>query len=83
LKAIKGNGKRFVNMDSQIQITGNREVLVDGCRKILEYNDIFVRVSTWEMTVNIWGSGLQVSDFGSGAIYISGKIQSVELEKNG
>ena len=42
-------GKRFVHMDSQIQLTGNREVLVDGCRKILEYNDVFVKVKTWEM----------------------------------
>lgn len=82
MKSIIEHGKRFVNMDSQIEITGGREVLVDGCRKILEYNDVFVKVRTWEMTVNIWGSDLSVSDFGSGAIYISGKIQSVELEKN-
>ncbi len=82
MKTVIENGKRFVNMDSQIEITGNREVLVDGCRKILEYNDVFVKVRTWEMTVNIWGNNLSVSDFGSGAIYISGKIQSVELEKN-
>ena len=82
MKTVIENGKRFVNMDSQIEITGDKEVLVDGCRKILEYNDVFVKVRTWEMTVNIWGNNLSVSDFGSGSIYISGKIQSVELEKN-
>ncbi|MGN0613101.1 MAG: YabP/YqfC family sporulation protein [Porcipelethomonas sp.] len=83
MKKIIEKGKRFVNMDSQIQITGNKEVLVDGCRKILEYNDIFVKVKTWDLTVQIWGSGLEVNDFGSDGIYICGKIQSVELEKNG
>lgn len=67
-------------MDSQIQITGNKEVLVDGCKKILEYNDVFVKVSTWDMIVNIWGSELTVNDFGSGEIFVCGKIQSIELE---
>ena len=33
-------GKKFINMDTQIQITGNHEVLVEGCKKILEYNDV-------------------------------------------
>lgn len=80
MKNIIRKGKEFVHMDSQIQITGNKEVLVDGCKKILEYNDVFVKVSTWEMNVNIWGSELTVNDFGTGSIFICGKIQSVELE---
>ncbi len=75
--------KRFVNMDTQIQITGNHEVLVECCRKILEYNDVLVKVQTWDMTVQIWGSGLSVNDFSSKGIFVCGKIQSVELTGNG
>lgn len=76
-------GKRFINMDTQIQITGDREVLVECCKKILEYNDVFVKVRTWDMTVQIWGNNLRVNDFNSNGIYVFGKIQSVELIKNG
>lgn len=75
-------GKDFININSQIQITGNSRVLVDGCKKILEYNDIFVKVQTAELTVQIWGSELSVNDFGSDVIYVHGNIQSVELEKH-
>lgn len=75
--------KRFVNMDTQIQITGNHEVLVECCRKILEYNDVLVKVRTWDMTVQIWGSGLSVNDFSSKGIFVCGRIQSVELTENG
>lgn len=82
MKNILKKGKDFISIGSQIQITGNSQVLVDGCKKILEYNDIFVKVKTWDMTVQIWGSGLSVDDFGSDVIYVCGKIQSVELEKN-
>lgn len=80
MKDILQKSKGFIRMNSQIQITGNKEVLVDGCKKILEYNDVYVRVSTWDMNVNIWGNELKVNDFGSGAIFVCGKIQSVELE---
>ena len=91
-------GKKFINMDTQIQITGNHEVLVEGCKKILEYNDVFIKVKTWDMIIQVWGSGLKVSTyntaftntvykfiniFNSNGIYIFGNIQSVELIKNG
>lgn len=69
-------------MDSQIQITGDSGVLVDGCKKILEYNEILVKVKTWDLTVQIWGSNLMVSDFGSDAVCVYGKIQSVEIQRN-
>lgn len=80
---MKEKVRRFINMDTQIQLTGNREVLVECCKKILEYNDIMVRVKTWDMIVEVWGSSLSVSDFNSKGIIISGKIQSVELTENG
>ena len=80
---MKEKVRRFINMDTQIQLTGNREVLVECCKKILEYNDIMVRVRTWDMTVEVWWSSLSVSDFNSKGIIISGKIQSVELTENG
>ena len=41
---MAGKIKRFINMDTQIQITGDHEVLVECCKKILEYNDIMVRL---------------------------------------
>lgn len=78
-----GKIERLVKMATQIQITGDREVLVECCKKILEYNDIMVKVKTWDMTVQIWGSGLTVNDFSSRGIYVCGKIQSIELMRNG
>ncbi len=74
-------GKRFIHMDSQIQITGSSSVMVDGCKKILEYNDILVKVKTWDLIVQVWGSGLTVSGFSSDIICIYGDIRSVELER--
>lgn len=75
--------KRIINTDTQIQITGDCEVLVECCKKIIEYNDIMVKVRTRDLTVQIWGSGLSVNDFSAQGIYVCGKIHSVELCGNG
>ena len=82
-QCLKRLFKREKNLSIWIQITGNHEVLVEGCKKILEYNDVFIKVKTWDMIIQVWGSGLKVSDFNSNGIYIFGNIQSVELIKNG
>ncbi len=76
-------GRRFINMDTQIQITGKKEVLIECCKKIIEFNDIMVKVRTWDLTVIIWGSELKVNDYNSSGIYVCGNIQSVELTENG
>ncbi|MCM1226053.1 MAG: YabP/YqfC family sporulation protein [Clostridium sp.] len=75
--------KRFANTDTQIQITGDHEVLVECCKKIIEYNDIMVKVKTRDMTVTVWGSDLSVNDFCTSGIYIRGRVQSIELMGNG
>ncbi|MGN0621627.1 MAG: YabP/YqfC family sporulation protein [Porcipelethomonas sp.] len=76
-------GRHFLNMETQIQITGSSEVLVECCKKILEFNDIMVKVRTWDLTVVIWGSDLKVNDYNASGIYVCGKIQSVELTEIG
>jgi sporulation protein YqfC len=75
-------GRHIADMATQIQITGSREVLVECCRQILEFNDIMVKVKTWDLTVMVWGSGLRVNDYSSSGIYVCGKIKSVELTEN-
>ncbi len=68
-------GRHLMNLDTQIQITGNREVLIECCK--------MVKVRTWDLTVMIWGSDLKVNDYNASGIYVCGKIQSVELTENG
>ena len=77
---LTDKGKHLLGSAAQIEITGKEKVLIDGCRKIIEYNDIVVRVKTRDMTVSVWGSGLYASSFGTECVYIYGKISSVELE---
>lgn len=73
--------KKALYYNSMIHISDNRRVEIENCRKILEYNDICVRVKTTTCDVTVWGSGLYVDDFCTGGIVINGRISSIELEK--
>ena len=56
-----------------------RDVLVENCRRILELNDVLVRLRTGRLSIQIWGQGLTVTDLNAGGVRVSGEIRNVEL----
>lgn len=66
-------------LNTIIQISDNKEVIIENCKKIIEYNDIFLKVKTRNMTVQIWGQKLQINDYNTNGIIIKGIIESIEL----
>lgn len=65
---------------SQIVITGNSYLEIEGCIRIMEYNDIYLKIKTCRgIIAEIWGQGLTVSDYNTSAVAVRGLITSVEL----
>lgn len=77
---VKDKAMRALYLNSMMHIDGNRRVEIENCKKIIEYNDICVRLKTNSCTVCVWGANLRVDDFCTGGIVINGKISSVEFE---
>ena len=73
--------KRNAYLDTSVYISGNHLLEIDHCRKIVEYNDVYVKVKTPTVTVSVWGSGLTISDYNTDGIVVNGKISSVEFEE--
>lgn len=73
--------KRNAYLDTSIYISGNHLLEIDHCRKIIEYNDVYVKVKTPTVVVSVWGSGLTISDYNTDGIVVNGKISSVEFEE--
>ncbi len=77
-------GKRiqgWMYLDTYLHIRSNQEVRVENCIRILEYNEVMVRLQTRDLIVEIWGTGLRVSDFSDSSVYVRGKISSVLMEE--
>lgn len=71
--------KKKLYLNTNINITDNTRVEIENCRRIIEYNDICVMLSTSTVTVKIWGSDLKISDYNMDGVIIDGKISSLEL----
>lgn len=65
---------------SQIVICGSTYLEVENCKRIMEYNDIYLKVKTFSgMVIEIWGTELMLSDYNTEGIAVRGHILSVEL----
>ncbi len=62
-----------------LEISGNREVILEGGRGIVEYNDDSVKVNTGKMIVGFGGRGLTIKSMTDSSIVIQGFITSIEF----
>lgn len=62
-------------------ITGFEEIVVENYKGILEYEDFFVRINTYIGIVNINGYNLNLQTMTNDDIKISGKIESIDIER--
>ena len=65
---------------AHFEIAGNREIVVDGCRGILEYDENLIRLRAGKLTVRISGRGLTLRNLRRTSAVIAGFITSVEFE---
>lgn len=68
-------------MEAGLHITGNREIMVENCRRIEECSEVFMSLVCGGLLVQIWGSDLRAFDYSTGGLVIRGKISQIELEE--
>ena len=61
----------------RIELSGNREAVVDGCRGVLEYSRESIRLSCGEMKVCFTGRGLELRNLRRDCAIVDGYILSV------
>lgn len=66
----------------KITIIGFEEMLIENYKGILEYNEIFIRISTYIGIIDISGFNLNLSQMTEDDILVSGKVENIEFEKN-
>ena len=64
----------------KITIVGFEKILIENYRGILEYQDYFVRLSTYIGNVNINGFNLKLEEMTTDDLLVTGKIDSIDFE---
>lgn len=63
-----------------LELTGNREAVLEGCKGVLEYSPACVRVNTGGMIVTFRGRELALRCISPSALIINGCINAVEFK---
>ena len=65
----------------KLTIIGFNEIVLENYKGILEYEELFASISTHIGIVNIHGYNINLEKMTNDDIKITGKIESVELER--
>lgn len=65
----------------KIILTGFDEMIIENFKSILEYEEYYIRISTYIGIININGYNLNLKNMTNDDIKITGKIESLDIER--
>lgn len=72
--------REVASTDIKITMNGFDQVLIENYKNILEYQDILIKVNTFEGAITIYGFNLKLEQMTDEDIIVNGKIDSIEFE---
>ena len=73
--------REVASSDIKITITGFDEILIENYKNILEYQDILIKLNTFEGAITIYGFNLKLDQMTDEDVKVNGKIDSIEFER--
>lgn len=64
---------------AHFEINSNKEVIIDGCKCILEYDENFIKIKMEKMDVLFWGRDMEIKCMTTDSLVIKGVIASIEF----
>lgn len=78
-----GDGEKLSSVEfsnvAQIQIFGNRRMVIEGCLGVYEYNENYLKLRLIKGAVVVCGSEFDISSFENETITVNGKIGTLEF----
>lgn len=73
--------REVASTDVKITLQGFNEILIENYKNILEYQDILIKINTFEGAITIYGFNLKLEQMTDEDIKVIGKIDTIELER--
>lgn len=71
-------GSSLLGQESHLELCSNRELLVDGCKGIVEYNDTLIRLHIPEGQLKVSGRELQITCMSEDSLIVRGFLSGLE-----
>ena len=72
--------REVASSDIKLTLNGFEEILIENYKNILEYQDILIKINTFEGAITIYGFNLKLDQMTDEDIKVIGKIDSIEFE---
>ena len=73
--------REVVSSDIKVTINGFDEILIENYKNILEYQDVLIKVNTFQGAIAIYGFNLKLEQMTDEDIKVKGEIDTIEFEK--
>ncbi|MBQ8623513.1 MAG: YabP/YqfC family sporulation protein [Oscillospiraceae bacterium] len=80
LEKFEGKLKSSIYLDSCITVRACNAVKIENCTRVLECDDILIKIRTTDCDVSIWGESLKLECYNENIISVYGKVTSIEFE---
>lgn len=71
--------KRTREKHSELQITDNSEIVLDGCRRVIRYDENVICLELAAIGIEIVGMKLKMHNFSVGGVIIEGEFHSLKF----
>lgn len=65
--------------EPKIEMIGNREMIIDGCKGVVEYDEATIKLSLGEYVLSLSGDNLLINSFDNSVAIISGQICEISF----
>lgn len=65
--------------EPRIEMSGNREIIIDGCKGVVEYTENNIRISLGENVLSLSGDNLLIQSFDNDVVIINGQISDIDF----
>ncbi len=73
--------KETYTNEPKLIITGFNELIIENYKGILEYEEYYIKLSTFIGSININGFNLRLDKMTEDSLKITGKIESLDIER--
>ena len=63
---------------AHLELSGNREAVIEGCKGVLEFDENLVRINTGKMIIRFLGRNLTIRNLTEDSAVIEGYITAIE-----
>jgi len=76
---FKYSSMGFATENSNLEMRGNREAKIEGFKRILNFSDDNIKISTKGMVINFFGKNLTIKCMTLDSLLIQGFINNIEF----